>query len=221
MDIEIPLRYGALQFAGDDRNPLDDLPTIKFRNDASSTAPAWGILRITGFITDPEESYLTVDQPNAFGCQDLVAVNTGLDVQSGSNKYGYCFVGGLMPALYDSGDGTPQIGEFWGPRSGSWKLRKNTGGFRVRGIANSTLKTAAVLSFPMTSVRGKFATDLAPDTSDDMTVWVGDYGSEAEQTGQTVSVRNASSCTITGGELARATWNWDNAKWQIEGGKTA
>ena len=150
---------------------LRGIQWIKFRNDAGSTAPAGGILRVTGYNNDAEEPFLTIDQPNTFGAQYNHAINDDLDVASG--EYGYCCLGQVVPALYDSADGTPAFGELWGPRASTWKLRKNTGGFRIMSegyVVDNSRFRALVAPVPFTRFRGTLDADLAKGFSGNVSV---------------------------------------------------
>ena len=203
-------------------NHLDKIQWVTFRNDAATTAVGGAILRITGFVvTDPENPFFTVDQPNTYGSQYLHAVNDETDVAAGS--YGKCCLGQIVPALYDSGDGTPAFGEQWGPRSGTWKLKKNTGGFMVLGVAVSSRSLVLVTPAPMLVLRGQPTADVAAAATGTLTIYTGAYGSEAT-TGVTMAgVKNNSSCTVKGSQIARAVWDGESAgtQWQFDVGKTA
>lgn len=196
--------------------PLRQIQWIKFRNDAGSTAPAGGVLRVTGYNDDAEEPFLTIDQSNTFGAQYNHAINDDLDVASGD--YGYCCLGAMVPALYDSADGTPAWGELWGPRSGSWKLKKNTGGFRI--ACNSFVGVAAdyrTLIRPEPFIRFHGVTDaaIAKDASGTVSIF---YGTGAG----TDSTVNMSSVYNSYGDVAitkdvECLWDGDMAgtSWRI------
>lgn len=149
-------------FPGEDRTELSVLQRMRFRNDAGSQAPAFGILRVTGFVADAEEPYVTVGQPNTYGSQHSHAINDEVPVEPG--KFGLCTLGLTVPALYDSADGTPAFGESWGPRASTWKLKKNTGGFRVLGVTDSANHLVLVAQEPFLNFRGTANAAIAADT---------------------------------------------------------
>lgn len=70
-------------------------------------------------------------------------------------------------------------------------------------------------------VRGTIASDCAPDTSQTLTIYTGAFGSEATAT-QTVSVRNASDCTIKSGstKIHTARYSFSASGWQFIVGRT-
>ncbi len=178
-------------FPGNDSGPLKKLQRVKFKNVNAAQVPAFGVMRITDLTIDAEESYLSCDQPNTFGAQSGThAINGPLAVDSGS--YGYCFPGPeTMLALYDSGDGTPAALEHWGPRSGSWKLKKSTGGFRIRKVSDSDNAIVIVSLAPMTSFfcKNLSGSDIGEGATGTVTILAGSAGSEAT-TGVTITARS-------------------------------
>lgn len=171
--------------------PLRHILWHKFRNDAGSTAPAGGILRITGFVTDDEEPYFTIDQSNTFGSQYNHGVNDDFDVESGD--YGRFCLGAMAPALYDSADGTPAWGELWGPRSGSWKLKKNTGGFRVKSasyVGAAANYRTLVMPEPFIRFHGVTDAAIAKDASGTISIYYG-TGAGTDSTVNMISVYNS------------------------------
>src|SRR5262245_64796180 len=120
---------------------------------------------------------MAVDQPNTFGCQANCFVNGPVPVKSG--QYGYATRAGAVVGLYETGDGTPAFGEAWGPRSGTWKLKKNTGGFFALGATNTALGLALFAPLPMLTIRGKTtAGAINKGTSGTINIYTGTLGSE-------------------------------------------
>lgn len=203
--------------------PFDGLPWFEFQNQNAAQVPAFGLMRVTGItVVEAGRVVITCDQPNAYGSQYAHMVNG--DTPVSQNDYGVCTRFGLFPALYDNADGTPGFGDLWGPRNGTWKLKKNTGGFFVYGVPNSSAFLALVQAAPMLSARGTIASDIAAGASGTLTVFTGAYGSETT-TSQTISnVLNGSSCTLKSNSatnIHRAVWDWDNGgQWQFDVGKT-
>src|SRR5262245_46624012 len=106
----------------------EDLRWVDIKYGGVSTVPSFGLLRVTGVDSD---GVITVDQPNADG-QDVL-VNGPSELTS-SFPYGTATRESPIHALYDSGDGTPAVGEVWGAGASSWKLRKAKQGFVVAGV---------------------------------------------------------------------------------------
>lgn len=145
-------------------------PVVRFRNDALTDAPAYGVMQISGAVVDATsgERIVTVIQPDKFGSQYDVLVNGDEPVVPGALGSAQSF-GGPVAALYNSGDGTPGLGECWGPRSGDWLLRKSTGGFRIAGnpLGGSVVCTQA----PWIHFRGKTVSTLALNTYGSVTIY--------------------------------------------------
>jgi hypothetical protein len=196
-------------------------PGIEFRNDNANGVPPFGILRVTGTTILANREILTCDQPNAYGSTYLHFINGPATVASG--KTGKCFNGFPVSAAFDIGDGTPAFGSMWGPRNGTWLLKKNTHGFRVVGLPDQVNGVVSVIREPMLTVRGTIAADAGPDTNSTLTVYTGAYGSEVT-TSQTISnVRNSSDCTLKSGGGAKihtAFYTPDNGTWQFDVGRT-
>src|SRR3990167_10117675 len=126
---------------------------LDFRNDSGEEIPAFGIIRLTGVaLPETGELVYTGDKPNTYGSQYSHAINSDAIVPD--NGYGKCTLTFPAVAVYDSADGTPAFGEQWGPRNATWKLKKNTGGFRVLGVSNSDLKLVLVTQDPFLRFRG-------------------------------------------------------------------
>jgi hypothetical protein len=194
---------------------LDTHPWQEFLNNNAAQAPAYGLLRATGVsIVEPGRVVLTVDQPNAFGCQANCFVNGPVPVAAG--QYGYCTRGGPLVALYETSDGTPAFGDSWGPRSGTWKLKKNTGGFFcLGGPTNAGLGLALFVPLPMLTVRGQVSSDVASGSNGTLTVYTGAFGSETSTSQTIANVQNNSSCTIKANKMATAKYVLDNGGWEF------
>ncbi len=162
-------------------SPFDNQQWQEFVNNNAGQVPAYGIVRATGLsIVEPGRVVLAVDEPNAFGCQANCFVNGPVPVNAGA--YGYATRSGPLVALYDSADGTPAYGDAWGPRSGTWKLKKNTGGFFCLGPpTNSALPVALFVPLPMRRIVVKNLTgsDIAKGaTNGTVTILTGTPGAE-------------------------------------------
>lgn len=201
-------------FNADFRPPLQKLLWVKFRNDSGETIPAGGVLRLTGFVvTDPEEGFYTAAKPNTYGSQYSHALNDELPV--GSGKYGRCCLGQTVPALYDSADGTPAFGENWGPRDATWKLKKNTGGFRILGVVDSGRSFALVVPQPFIRFHGVTDAAIAKDASGTVSIYYG-TGAGTDSTVNFTSVYNSfGDVAIT--KDVEVVWEGDSAgtSWKI------
>jgi hypothetical protein len=209
-------------------------PRIGFFNDSGQTIPPFGVVLLKGFKGQDSDTkrgpaqgvVASVKRPDVFGCQynAMVADETPDGAGCPDQTFGAAQLpmqGVPLIALYDSADGTPAFGEAWGPRSGTFKLKKNTGGFRVIGVYDSTNHYALVQPEPMLTVFGKFAADLAPDASADLTIWSGADGAEVTTSQTITGVKNVSSCTIKGTpQFAGSVWMQMKNSWHAFNGKT-
>jgi hypothetical protein len=194
--------------------PFDHQPWMEFLNANAGTIPAYGVVRATG-ISIPEAGrvLLSVDQPNTFGCQAQCFVNSPVPVAAG--KYGYATRTGALVALYDLADGTPAYGQAWGPRAGTWKLKKNTGGFFVLGVSNTTLGLALVVPLPMLTFRGKTtAGAIAKGATGTINIYAGALGSETD-TGQTMANVYNRYANASSGRWVTCGWNFESQAWEL------
>jgi len=146
-----------------------------FVNNSSEVIPAGAILRVSSAsphvsqgVTRPA---LIVDQSDEVGAQYRHAVNSLNRVPVGG--YGECCFRGPCYALYDTADGTPGLGQAWGPNTNSWKLRKRIGGFVVDQISTNgqQVQLAVVRFAPWLYCYGKLDGDLAHGGSATASVW--------------------------------------------------
>jgi hypothetical protein len=167
---------------------FDSQQWTEFVNNSATQAPAFGALRVTGVsVVAPGRVLLTVDQPNAYGCQGNCFLIGPVPVAAG--KRGYCTRSGPLAALYDSADGTPAFGDAWGPRNGTWKLKKNTGGFFcLGGPTNAGQALALFVPVPMREFicQNLTGSDISQGSSGTVTILAGAAGSETS-TGLTVT----------------------------------
>jgi hypothetical protein len=182
-------------------------------NDSGEEIPAFAIMRISGARKQNDQFVLEVKQPDTFGSQGQHVVNGPQKIATG--KYGQCLRADLVSVLYDSADGTPAFGEQWGPRSGSWKLRKNTGGFVLIGNVNTTETIAVIQSSPMTTLRG--TTDAAHNkgAAGTISIFMGnDNGTDT--TVNMADVWNAFG-NVASAKRVLCTWQGDHAgkRWHI------
>lgn len=98
-------------------------PTV--RNDSGEEIPAYGVMRVTGIVTEEDREYYKVDKPGTTFSREYlvngpVAIGTADD-----EKYGTAQLGPRVQALFDDADGTPTAGDGYGPKPGQWSLAKN------------------------------------------------------------------------------------------------
>lgn len=104
---------------------------VPAENDSGETIPAHALVRVTGW----DSGLFIAAKPNTDGQAVWAAgplpTDDGETVPLTNDWPAW--------ALYDSGDGTPAVGETWGAGASSWKLRKNEAGFVVVGDPDTTL----------------------------------------------------------------------------------
>jgi hypothetical protein len=194
-------------------SPFQQMQWVEFRNDAGETIPAFGIVRLTGIAAiDATRVVLTAAKPNVFGCQHNAAINGPTAVSSG--RYGVCTRAAVDVALYDTADGTPAFGEKWGPRDGSWKLKKNTGGFSVLGPTNPDQGLVLVSPAPMRMFVGKTDGTHNKGGSGTISIYAGTLGSETDTGLNMTGVYNRFA-TLTSGKWVRCEWNETDGAWEI------
>ena len=158
---------------------------VRFRNDNAGTAPAFGVMRVTGGTAG---QFVTIDQPStAFKRRYLV--NGPSDVATGKFGLGTWLTSNSLniegqQVLYASG--TPAVDEEWGPSNGSWALSANRPGFLITGGNDTTALTTMAVQIITQQVFGKADAAIALNASGTVRVYGGPPGSESD-TGQTIS----------------------------------
>lgn len=107
---------------------IEGLPAdvLLVRNDSDETAPAHGVLRVTGGEQIAGHAVVLVDKPDA--TNSVILFNTGRDIASGA--YGFALMD-WAEVLY--GTGTPAFDETWGPEDDSWELKEGNAGCKIIG----------------------------------------------------------------------------------------
>jgi hypothetical protein len=182
-----------------------NLQWIEFYNDSGEEIPAFGVMRISGMRKKDGRPVIECKKPHTFGSQGQHRINGPVPVES--SQYGVCLVGNHVAALYDTADGTPAFGESWGPRDATWTLKKNTGGYRVLGNADTTNGVVVVVSVPMMGFFGK--TDAAHAKGANGTVsifWGSDAGTDTTE--NMTSVYNLFA-SVSSAKNVRCEWQGD------------
>lgn len=155
-----------------------DLQT--FYNEHDTAVPSYAAMKITGMR--PDGRPFTVTQSTEYGAQYMHLINGPRAV--GPQESGVAVERWPAWALCDTNDGTPAVGEFWGPVPDSWKLRKYVGGFQVVGIPGSENTDrnglALVTPAPMLMFVGKTDGEFTAGSTGTVIVWHGELGEEEE-----------------------------------------
>jgi hypothetical protein len=198
-------------------DPSVSLPTVRFKNTASETMPAWAIMRVT---TGGTSSYLAAAKPDATYRWLYLVNGPGIVAQNGFGAASFlssdtfCLNRGF--ALYDTG-ATPAYGERWGPKSDSWKLWQHRPGFLILGsnVGTGEQSRTAVLQVPPGEVRvqnddgsGALAAGGGPRT---FGIYAGSAGTT--DTGLEVAIYNGSTTSWAATKYGFATADAGGVVW--------
>jgi hypothetical protein len=189
---------------------------VRFYNENSGTAPAYGVMRIT---TNGTATYAAIDKPSS-AFQPLYIVNGPRDCVTGKWGWGYFLTAETFRfdhrfVLFDTAN-TPAVGEVWGPQDGTWTIKQNYPGFLIIGgnTGSDTTSRTAAMQLPCTHVIGKANGSIAVDaTNGTMDIWSKNFGGA---TGQSLSgiVANWSVALASGDKMTAALLSgaWTGAK---------
>jgi hypothetical protein len=89
----------------------------------------------------------------------------------------------IVEVLYDDTDGTPVVGETWGPVPSSWKVRKWHHGFKIVKAGDTTTKLAlAVYDFSVPWYDGKMDVAIGPRETKAVSLYYDDAASGVDLT---------------------------------------
>lgn len=117
-----------------------------FENVSGEDIPPFAVMRPAGRVEDDDVWVMKCAKPDSDGGTFHV-FNGPLKVKAGNR--GNCTVESPILALYETADGTPQTGEEWGAKNGSWKLHKQRTGYKV--IAEGETYLVEVIRMPTTA----------------------------------------------------------------------
>lgn len=188
--------------------PNRNYSRIPFRNDNASTAPAYGVLRVTGTTIVDGFPFLTVDKPDTSFNRFYLVNGTEDVVTSGWGWGTWLWHGGQV--LYDSG--TPALGEEWGPKNAQWSLSKWRYGFTILGGNDTTLTTTLAIQEKVSLIYGQTQGTIADGATG--TVEVFDGNNTILNASTTISaVHRFSSTTI--GDDKKVECAWNGGTWNI------
>lgn len=205
------------------------LPLIGVYNDSGSTIPPFGVvLRKAGQAQKSDTKLgpaqgicMSVKQPDTFGSQyNALVADEAQGAGYANASFGAVQMHPPFIALYDNADGTPAAGDAWGPRSGTFKLKKNTGGFRVIGVYDSTNFYALVWPEAMLSLKVKTTAAHNKGATQACDIWTGTEGAEvALGAGVVQATCYNRYANLASGKWARAAWNWDTQAMELVAGE--
>lgn len=193
---------------------------VEFYNNSGEEIPPFACIRVSATITRNNRNGFYASKPNTYGAQFSHRFNGPTKVAAGN--WGVCTIGPQSFALYDSADGSPGFGESWGPRSGTWKLKKNTGGFRILGNADTSNTVVWVQPFPMLRVHGQTDAAHAKDATGVVSIFYRSASGTYTDSGENFTNVLNSFCSITAANKdVEMVWDGGNGSdyWSIVAGE--
>ena len=114
---------------------------LRVKNESGEEAPAYALLRITGYETAGQA--FTVDQPNQDDQAGLI-INSGVPIPD--EAYGRATMDWPCYAGWDDSFTAPDAAQEWGAKSGEWLLSSGQQGFRV--LADAEVDPDRVWVYP-------------------------------------------------------------------------
>lgn len=187
-----------------DRNFREESPeTLPFYNDSGETVPAYGIVRVQGYVLAHGRNTLKVKKPGVAdgGPGSTFLANGPRPVDAGG--YGLLQAGPLFQVLYDSGD-SPGIRDWYG--IDAFKARSYPSGkpyFQVliEDVIDATNKIAWARLIPFTTLMVEAPSGGIP----------GRVGSLMGTATCTILVRSTSTDQLSASTLAVKVYNWSTS----------
>ena len=184
-----------------DRNFREESPeTLPFYNDTGETVPAYGIVRVQGYVLAHGRNTLKVKKPGVAsgGPGSTFLANGPRPVEAGG--YGLLQAGPLFQVLYDSGD-SPGIRDWYG--IDAFKARSYPSGkpyfqVMIEDVIDSTNKIAWARLLPFSSLMIQAPSGGIP----------GRVGSLMGVATCTIIVRSTSTNQLSASTLAVKVHNW-------------
>lgn len=130
---------------------------VPFTNSSGETCPLGAVMSITsiGAIAGSKGGRYVIGKPTTT-LERYLLVNFTPDVADGGKGLAKWLLTADYVA-YDTGSGTPLIGESWGPKQGQWTLAKYRYGFTIVGQTTTLGGSSLVRAYqrPVDRVRGK------------------------------------------------------------------
>lgn len=193
------------------------------RNPGSEEIPPFACVKIDGAMFRGDDQVIfNLSKADTFGAQWGHGFNGPVPLAAGGDDYGQITFGPIAVGVYDTADGTPEVGQFWGPRNGDWKLRKDTGGFRVISIATPNeyaeqrTDLVVVQQWPMLTIIGKADAIISSDTTGTISIYwrqPSPSGVVLTDTGVNLLARNRLETDIAANDWVIA--NWFPHYWEI------
>ncbi len=175
------------------------------KNGSGEEIPAFACMQLAGFTVAADNSYAyDAVKPTRFGAQHQHVFNGPTPIPIG--KTGVAVSGEMVAGLYDTSDGLVMPLESLGPRPGSWKLRRNTGGFASG--SGSVTEVVRVISQPLLSIIAKADSTISKGATGTVSIYWRNYGdsiSTLTDTGVNEIVMNRHA-QVASGQYVQLTW---------------
>ncbi len=141
----------------------NELGFIQVVNASGEVIPPFAVMKVTDAGKQNGEPYLEVDKPDGSGSNYVL--NGAFSIGIGGNGAGS--VAFSKRAFYNNLEGTPSIGDEWGPKSGQWSLSPDGSGFVFVGDITSDHGRVRLASGspPRDEMRCQFTSKVAAGTS--------------------------------------------------------
>lgn len=154
----------------------DNINWVALKNVGSSEIPAFGVFMVVGSEKLNNQWILHVEQVDdtknpVFGFNGEIPV--------AANKYGQGTLDVIAFAAYTTGDGTPAIGDVWGPKDGESKLKKHYLGVQVIAV-DAENELVMVSRNPTLVLIGKTDSTVSAASTGAVSIWNGTLGSESD-----------------------------------------
>lgn len=200
--------YGELYLR--DQRPLSHRP--------NAAVPAHGIMVINASANTDilgNAPVLPTKQCPTAGAPGMTVVINGPE-DCPASKIGRCLdTPWPVVALYDTNDGTPAVGEVWGPGANTWLLKKGLPGFIVRQagvVGPAGYGQVLVQAVPVTHLFGVLDGDLTSGNTATMSIYRGTPLSDTN-TNVTITAWLAGNTTVEEGQ--RVVVVPESGSWQL------
>jgi hypothetical protein len=189
------------------------------RNESGEEIPAFACMQLSGVALVDDNTYgFAAVKPTRFGAQYQHVFNGPTPIPTG--KTGVAVCGEIVAALYDTADGVPTVLESLGPRSGGWKLKRNTGGFALGAFSFADESTPAdvvqVMSQPMLTMIAKADSGLSKGSTGSVSIYWredGDPLATLTDTGVDITVISRYANVATGKYVQLSWMPWE--AWEV------
>ncbi len=180
----------------------------------ADAVPAGGVLCEIG-VTSADSPTLKAIKALSTGQRPIYVNISGADIPVGS--IGDCRWDSMpVQVAYTAGDGTPAVGEIWGPAKATYLIRKGLPGFKVVAAPASGLVTCIIDQAPPV-YHGKLDDILNPGDVATMSIywWNGSAWADTTINEEVYAPPYFTSGTIAAAKWVRAEWDTQSQRLQV------